>query len=748
MKSVLDCVRCRSVTAKNAFSCVAAAIFVLGVTSSLRAQIARAYGGEEIPVLPGGRASYGTAINAAGHVVGASGTTNGKDHAFRYRPGPTTDLGALGSISQAPFTESVANGINATGVVVGQSSAMIAVVVRDGIMSALPKFHIEAFPQSSAYGINSAGDIVGEATSVTVRQFVGGVNNGPLHAFLFRAGAMTDLGTLGGVAGKSTAYAINDRGQVVGQSDTFGGNGFDHAFLYENGAMRDLGTLPGYEESCATAINASGVVVGHATSTRLLTSSPRRGFIYSNGAMRDLGTLSGGSNAAALGINDAGVVVGWASNRQGQPVAMVYTLDRGIIDLNSLLTLGIFADPTLNADLQRLTAAVAINNSGQIVCQGQYSNGTTRAILLNPGQAEAVIAAHPTSQAVAPGAAVTFSVTATGDALSYQWFKDGTPISGATAASIALAAARTSDAGSYTVMVRNLISSVTSRAAVLTVGLVPVPSRLVNLSIRSSAGSGDNTLIVGIVIGGAGANGTKPILARGIGPALGEFGVTGFLTDPVMAIFSGSTKISENDNWGGLPAVVSASTQVGAFALSGSTTRDAAIYDTAMAPGSYSIQISGVGTASGAVLAEVYDATPAGSFSAFTTRLVNASARTQVGTGDNILIAGFAISGDTAKSVLVRAVGPTLTQFGVGGTLSDPQLKLFDSSGRQIAENDDWGGTTTLSGAFGSVGAFSLSAGSKDAALVASLSPGSYTAQVSGAAGGTGVALVEVYEIP
>jgi hypothetical protein len=126
---------------------------------------------------------------------------------------------------------------------------------------------------------------------------------------------------------------------------------------------------------------------------------------------------------------------------------------------------------------------------------------------------------------------------------------------------------------------------------------------------------------------------------------------------------------------------------------------------------------------------------------------VNVSARTQVGTGDDILVAGFAIGGVSARTVLIRAVGPALAGFGVSGALVDPRLQLF-SGDTMILDNDDWAGDAQLAAAGASVGAFPLPSGAgRDAALLVTLPPGTYTAQVSGASGGTGVALVELYEV-
>lgn len=116
--------------------------------------------------------------------------------------------------------------------------------------------------------------------------------------------------------------------------------------------------------------------------------------------------------------------------------------------------------------------------------------------------------------------------------------------------------------------------------------------------------------------------------------------------------------------------------------------------------------------------------------------------------GGSPLISGFRIAGDASKTVVVRAIGPTLTQFGVSGALSDPILKMFDNAGRQIGENDDWGGDTGITNAFRAVGLFPLEIRSKDAALLITVSPGTYTVQASTRGTALGVALLEVYELP
>jgi hypothetical protein len=128
-------------------------------------------------------------------------------------------------------------------------------------------------------------------------------------------------------------------------------------------------------------------------------------------------------------------------------------------------------------------------------------------------------------------------------------------------------------------------------------------------------------------------------------------------------------------------------------------------------------------------------------------RLINISARTQVGVGANVLIAGFVIGGTTSETVLIRASGPALTPFGVSGVLRDPQLQLNNSSG-MVATNAGWGGDIQIAAAAASVGAFSWGTlSTRNSAILVTLSPGTYTAEVSGESGDTGTALVEVYEV-
>ncbi|MBI5382400.1 MAG: immunoglobulin domain-containing protein [Opitutae bacterium] len=350
------------------------------------------------------------------------------------------------------------------------------------------------------------------------------------------------------------------------------------------------------------------------------------------------------------------------------------------------------------------------------------------------------IAAPPLNQTINEGTAATFTILANGNApLSYQWQKDGTAIAGATDNGFRIASALPDDAGTYSCVVTNASGSVTSAAATLAVQW----SRLINLSVRSTAGTGSEALIAGFVVSGETG---KPLLLRGIGPTLGQYGLAGALADPVLTLYSDTgTQLSINDDWGAaanFAEIAGTAARLNTFALPNGS-RDAALL-TVLGSGAYTAQASGKANATGIALIEAYDT--AGSTGA---RLINVSARTRVGTGAEVLVVGFVIAGNSPQPLLLRAVGPTLAGLGVTGVLADPQLALFrQGTTVPIQQNDDWRGTAPLKAAFAATGAFDLPDASKDAALLVTLEPGSYSAQVSGVNNTTGVALVEVYAVP
>ncbi len=395
--------------------------------------------------------------------------------------------------------------------------------------------------------------------------------------------------------------------------------------------------------------------------------------------------------------------------------------------------------------LPGVSAASAGAYSVVVTNQAGATTSPAGTLTVNAAPVAPTITVNPQSHTVAPGSSVVFSVVATSTELAYQWRFNGAAIPGATDATYRIGSAAAANAGAYSVVVSNSGGSAPPSAPGNLTVTAGVAGRLINLSILTSLSGAGDSFTMGYVVGGSGTSGQKPLVIRAAGPSLTPLGVGGALADPKLEFFAGPTKSGENDNWGGGATLLAAMDAVGAFRFSGPASLDAAV-SVNVAAGDNSVKVSPVGNISGQVIAEIYDATPGASFAAATPRLVNVSVLKNIGTS---LTAGFVVGGNASRTVLIRAIGPTLAGFGVGGTVVDPQLALFNASSVRIAENDNWGGSAALTAVFDSVGAFRLSpAASRDAALVLTLAPGNYTVQVSGVGGATGTALVEVYEVP
>jgi hypothetical protein len=164
-----------------------------------------------------------------------------------------------------------------------------------------------------------------------------------------------------------------------------------------------------------------------------------------------------------------------------------------------------------------------------------------------------------------------------------------------------------------------------------------------------------------------------------------------------------------------------------------------------LAPGSYTVQVSGVGNTSGVAIIEAYEVGTTGG------RLVNLSTRAFSGPGEQSAIVGFGLGGTAGQPVLIRATGPALAAFGVTGALTDPQLKVANAAGVILAQNDNWESSVfaaEIAAATTSVAAFPLAPASRDAAALTLLAPGTYTALATGSGTSAGQTLVEVYVVP
>ena len=265
--------------------------------------------------------------------------------------------------------------------------------------------------------------------------------------------------------------------------------------------------------------------------------------------------------------------------------------------------------------------------------------------------------------------------------------------------------------------------------------------RLSALSVRAQPGTDAGALVAGFIVAGSGS---RTVLLRAVGPTLAGMNVDGAMPDPFLTLYQGTMPIATNDDWGSQPNAADVATtaaRLGDFSLP-QDSKDAALL-TNLGPGLYTAYPLGTGRQTGVTLVELYDAGGTG-----TSTFTGLSARDQVGTGSQILVAGFIISGGS-RSVVIQGIGPTLAKY-INPVLADPVLRLYRGT-QLIAENDDWGVSSDpslLSSASRAAGAQALNPGSHDAALVATLPPGLYSAELLGANGLTGPGMIEVYALP
>ena len=304
------------------------------------------------------------------------------------------------------------------------------------------------------------------------------------------------------------------------------------------------------------------------------------------------------------------------------------------------------------------------------------------------------------------------------------------------------------NAGSYNVTATPL--TLTQSVSFSLTNSAPTSSPLpiaVNISTRDTVGTANGVMIGGFIIQGSES---KSVMIRAIGPTLSRFGVTNALSDPTLELHgsSGAT-IATNDNWvatqhGG---VITADqvTNIRNSGLAPSQPYEAAMI-VQLEPGAYTAIVGGVKGTAGIGLVEVYDLD-----SNVNSRLANISTRGSVDTGDNVMIGGFIVQGDQPKKMVIRAIGPSLKQFGINNALSDPTLELHDSSDAVIATNNNWQ-TTQILGVITADQANDIKNSGLaptdplEAAVIVTLPPANYTAIVRGV-NGTGIGLVEVYAL-
>lgn len=259
----------------------------------------------------------------------------------------------------------------------------------------------------------------------------------------------------------------------------------------------------------------------------------------------------------------------------------------------------------------------------------------------------------------------------------------------------------------------------------------PAPtSAVTNLSSRGFT-SGTDAMIAGLIVEDrTGGDGTVRVLISGVGPDLANYGIEDFLVDPALAIFSGQDIVASNDSWEAGPLA-------DAIRESGLAPADpaeaAVLLD--LPPGEYTAILSGADAGAGVGLVQVFALDGSGA-----ARLRNLSTRRFVASGDRVLIAG-AIVANGPRTVVVRGLGPTLARFDVPDPLADPRIEVFQGP-TSIAANDDWRESEAEIVATGL-----QPPDDAESALRLVLDPGPYTIVLSGAEGGRGTALVEIYDI-
>lgn len=247
--------------------------------------------------------------------------------------------------------------------------------------------------------------------------------------------------------------------------------------------------------------------------------------------------------------------------------------------------------------------------------------------------------------------------------------------------------------------------------------------KLLNVSARSNVGMGDTVMVGGFIITG---DSDKRVVLRGIGPSLSHAGVSEAMADPTLALYDSSGRLVEsNDNWLPLPGVANP------FLPTDPTES----FLTAILPaGIYTAVLQGVNGSAGVGLIELYDLEPGSS------RVANISARCHIATAGDVIIGGFIVGGTDPAQVIVRALGPSLGAFGVSNPLPNPVLELFDANGVQLLANDNWRSTQEQQ-----IMATLPPTNDLEAAIVATLPAGDYTALVHDANYASGIGLVEVY---
>jgi sugar lactone lactonase YvrE len=328
---------------------------------------------------------------------------------------------------------------------------------------------------------------------------------------------------------------------------------------------------------------------------------------------------------------------------------------------------------------------IAVDNAGNVYIADTQGETIRIATPQTPDLFAPTIQTQPAGASIVQTNSYTFSVVASGNpSPSYQWMLGGVPIPGATSSTYTITSAQGTDAGTYSVAVTNSIGT--------------TPSNSVTLNVT-----------------------TPPVITTAPQATYAITGSTATLT-------VGATGNGLGYQW-----------YYNNVAINGATSATLNLTNVATyARGNYSVVVM---NAAGSVTSVAVPLTISSN-----ARLINLSTKANVGIGSSNLTAGLVISGNGSKNLLLRGIGPTLSNFGVTGALAKPQLTLYNTASTILATNTSWGGTTTLSNLFSQVGAFSLATTSSDDALAQTQSAGAYTVQITGVNSTTGIGMAEIYD--
>ncbi len=661
-----------------------------------------------------------------------------------------TSLLAVAFTSSTPLicTATGSNGSTITGVGVGTCS-----ITADQAGNAS---YLAAPPATQTIAVGQATQTIGTISFLPATLVVGGTTTASATATSLLSVAFTSStplictatgsngSTLTGVAAGTCSITANQVGNA---------NYLAAAPATQTIAVGQATQTIGMISFLPATLVVGGTTTASATATSLLAVA-----FTSSTPLICTATGSNGSTLTGVGVGTCNITanqVGNANYLAAAPVTQTIAVGQATQTIGTIsftpATVAVGSTTTASATATSLLA-VTFTSSTPLICTATGSNGSTLtgvgvgtcSITANQVGNANYLAAAPVTQTIAVGqgtqtigtisllpttlvvgGTTTASATATsGLAVS---FTSSTPLictatgsNGSTLTGVGVGAC------SITADQAGNASYLAAPPITQTITVDPARSTLSNISARGQVRTGANVMIGGFIVSGATP---KTVLIRARGPSLAAFGVPGVLANPTVALYSGSTNIASNDNWGS--AANAAAISATGFAPTDSL--ESAILTT-LSPGPYTAIVTGVGGTSGVGIVEVLEIdNPASPLS-------NISTRGWVQTGANVMIGGFIISGTIPKSVLIRARGPSLAAFGVPGVLANPSIGLYSGS-TVIASNDNWGSAANAA-AISATG--QAPTDSMESAILMTLSPGPYTVIVQGVGGTSGVAILEV----